>query len=161
MRLRIEDAAALADASYAIHTLHAPRVDLSCPHEDVQAFVLSTGVLLLPGSNSLRDYLRYNLRPLRLGTRRLKMADGATEQGASGTFWHQGFLGYAKVVYDWLAGENIRPGAIIGHSLGAAAAQILGKTYAVPTIGFAAPRPVWDAEPRHMAARRFEFLRQI
>lgn len=141
MRVRIEDAAALAEASYDITRLTAPRVDLSCPHRDVQAYLLSTGVLLLPGSNSLRDYLRYNLRPLNLGGQQLRLKDDGTGKGASGTFWHQGFLAYAKVVYDWLSEHKVKPVAIIGHSLGAAAAQILSKSYVVPAIGFAAPRP--------------------
>ena len=34
-----------------------------------------------------------------------------------------------------------RPDYIIGHSLGAAATQILSKSYHVPGIAFAAPRP--------------------
>lgn len=141
MKIRIEDAAALADASYDVSRLTSPRIDLSCPHPDVQAYVLSTGVLLLPGSNSLRDYLRYNLRLLNLGSKRLKLVDTSHDKGASGTLWHQGFLAYSKVIYDWLGANNVAPEAIIGHSLGAAATQILSKSYAVTGIGFAAPRP--------------------
>jgi len=141
MQIRLEDAAALAEVSYDVTRLTSPGVERSCSHPDVQAHMLSNGVLLLPGSNSVRDYLRYNLRPLNLGGVRLRLMDSERAPGASGTFWHQGFLAYAKVVFDWLAEENMRPEAIIGHSLGAAAAQILSKSYAVPGIGFAAPRP--------------------
>lgn len=139
--LKLGDAAALADASYTPQRITSPKIDFSSKHPDVQAHLLSNGVLLLPGSNSVRDYLRYNLRPLRLGNTRLKLDDGGKEKGASGTFWHQGFLAYAREVYDWLDTNNIKPTAIVGHSLGAAAAQILCRSYGVPAIGFDAPRP--------------------
>ncbi|MGH1577876.1 hypothetical protein [Planktotalea sp.] len=139
--ISLDDAATLAEASYDIGRIVSPKLVKSCPHRDVQAYVLEGGILLLPGSNTVRDYLRYNLRPLRLGNKRLHLKDGGSEKGASGTFWHQGFLAYAKVIYDWLDTENLKPDTIIGHSLGAAAAQILSKSYAAPAIGFAAPRP--------------------
>ncbi len=139
--ISLNDAATLAEASYDISRIQSPKVLKSCPHRDVQAYMLEDDILLLPGSNTVRDYLRYNLRPLRLGEARLRLKDGGKAKGASGTFWHQGFLAYAKVIYDWLDKENLKPATIIGHSLGAAAAQILSKSYAAPAIGFAAPRP--------------------
>lgn len=145
--ISLNDAATLAEASYDINRITSPRRLKSCPHRDVQAHVLEGGILLLPGSNTVRDYLRFNLRPLRLGQKRLKLNAGGKEKGASGTFWHQGFLAYAKVIYEWLDSENIKPETIIGHSLGAAAAQILSKSYAAPAIGFAAPRPKFVKGP--------------
>lgn len=140
MNFAIEDAAKLAEASYSTDRITSPRVMRSCPHDDVQAHVLEGDILLLPGSNSIRDYVRYNLRPIRLGHRRLKMSDDVTEKGASGTMWHQGFLAYSSVVFDWLKDIGITPKYVIGHSLGAAATQILSKSYGVPGLGFAAPR---------------------
>ena len=137
----LEDAAKLAEASYNSINIISPRVMRSCPHHDVQAHLLEGDILLLPGSNSVRDYLRYNLRPLLLGHKRLKLSDDSVAKGSSGTIWHQGFLAYAAVVADWLIKERVTPTFIIGHSLGAAAAQILTKSYGVPGIGFAAPRP--------------------
>ncbi|MEP5154671.1 hypothetical protein [Planktotalea sp.] len=145
--ISLSDAAALAEASYDIERITSPRRLKSCPHRDVQAHVLEGNILLLPGSNTVRDYLKYNLRPLRLGEKRLRLRDGGKDKGASGTFWHQGFLAYAKVVFDWLKEENIKPETIIGHSLGAAAAQILSKSYETPAIGFAAPRPKFVKGP--------------
>lgn len=139
--ISLNDAATLAEASYDIARITSPRRLKSCPHPDVQAHVMEGDILLLPGSNSFKDYLAFNLRPLRLGHKRLRLEDGGTEKGASGTVWHQGFLAYAKVIYDWLDAEDVKPRTIIGHSLGAAAAQILSKSYAAPAIGFAAPRP--------------------
>lgn len=141
MRFPIEDAAKLAEASYSSNRITSPKVMHSCPHQDVQAHLLEGDILLLPGSNSVRDYMRYNLRPLRLGHRQYRMSDDTTAKGHSGTTWHQGFLAYSVVVFEWLKTLNIRPKYVIGHSLGAAATQILSKSYGAPGIGFAAPRP--------------------
>ncbi len=137
----IKDAAILAEASYSSERITSPKVIASCPHSDVQAHILEGKILLLPGSNSVRDYLRFNLRPLNLFNQQFRMDDDNTEKGHSGTRWHQGFLAYSRVVFDWLKGPGIKPSFIIGHSLGAAAAQILSKSYAAPAIAFAAPRP--------------------
>ncbi len=137
----LNDAATLAQASYTAERITSPRVIKSFDRDDVQAHVLEGNVLLLPGSNSLKDYLKFNLRPLRFGGTQLTMSDTKTEKGASGTTWHQGFLRYSRAVFDWLKDEGITPSYIIGHSLGAAATQILSKSYNAPAIGFAAPRP--------------------
>ena len=137
----LNDAAKLAEASYTSERITSPRLIKSFDDDDVQAHVLEGDILLLPGSNSVRDYLKFNLRPLRLGGTQLTMSDTKTEKGASGTIWHQGFLRYSRVVFDWLKDEGITPKYIIGHSLGAAATQILSKSYNAPAIGFAAPRP--------------------
>jgi hypothetical protein len=145
MIYKLKDAATLAEASYKSGRIIKPPVIKSLDHNDVQAHLLKGNILLLPGSNSVRDYVKFNLRPLRLGNQRmvLKTATSA-EKGASGTKWHQGFLRYSTEIFDWLQKEGVRPNYIIGHSLGAAAAQILSKTYNTPAIGFAAPRPKWS-----------------
>ncbi|MEL6838940.1 MAG: hypothetical protein AAFP85_06585 [Pseudomonadota bacterium] len=147
MKFPIEDAAKLAEASYSSNRITSPRVMHSCDHQDVQAHVLEGNILLLPGSNSVKDYRRYNLRPLRLGKQQYRMSDDKTAKGHSGTTWHQGFLAYSVVVFEWLKTLNIRPKYVIGHSLGAAAAQILSKSYGAPGIGFAAPRPKFVKGP--------------
>ncbi len=142
---RLRDAATLAEACYKAERIIKPPVLRSLDHDDVQAHVLKGNILLLPGSNSVRDYVKFNLRPLRLGDQRLVLKTAtAAEKGASGTKWHQGFLRYSIEIFEWLQRENVRPNYIIGHSLGAAAAQILSKTYNAPAIGFAAPRPKWS-----------------
>ncbi len=147
MKFAIEDAAKLAEASYSSHRITSPKVMHSCQHPDVQAHILEGDILLLPGSNSIRDYMRYNLRPLRLGQKQYRMSDDQTAKGHSGTTWHQGFLAYSVVVFEWLKTLNIRPKYVIGHSLGAAATQILSKSYGAPGIGFAAPRPKFIKGP--------------
>ncbi|WP_368185091.1 hypothetical protein [Aestuariibius sp. HNIBRBA575] len=139
--MSIKDAAILAEASYSPSGINSPRILHSCPDADVQGHFLDGDILLLPGSNSIRDYIRFNLRVLNLGNVKLALSGDKTEKGTSGTTWHQGFLSYSRVLTTWLSGLNKKPKLIIGHSLGAASAQILCRTYGAPAICFAAPRP--------------------
>ncbi|MEL7099495.1 MAG: hypothetical protein AAGM84_11760 [Pseudomonadota bacterium] len=154
-RFDIELAAKMVEASYrgADHKSLRGHVQKELDHNDVQALFLDTKMLLIPGSNSLADYLKFNTRVRNLGGKRLRLSDEHTEKGASGTHWHQGFLRFAKEIYDWLERENLRPTYIAGHSLGAAATQILVRTYGVPGIAFAAPRP-----RRHQGAIKHSHL---
>lgn len=142
-RYPIKTAAQLAQASYSAstHPSVAPEIHRTLNKGDVEAHLLKNGVLLIPGSNSVMDYLKFNLRVLNIGGKRYKISDGTTEKGHSGTVWHQGFLRHAKAIFDWIEEGGTRPKYIIGHSLGAAATQILSKSYGVAGIGFAAPRP--------------------
>ncbi|WP_299847321.1 hypothetical protein [uncultured Roseovarius sp.] len=138
-RIRMRDAATLAQASYKVSELKSPRVVDSLDKSGVQAHLTDNGILLLPGSNSVLDFVHFNLRVFNVGHKKFRLADSTTERGASGTRWHQGFLVYSRMVFNWLG--NRRPRLIIGHSLGAAATQILSKSYNVHGIGFASPRP--------------------
>ncbi|MEX0283395.1 MAG: hypothetical protein AB3N23_02180 [Paracoccaceae bacterium] len=142
-RYPIKAAAQLAQASYKgqAHRSLAPRIANSLDENDVQAHFLDNRILVIPGSNSVMDYLKFNLRILNIGGKKYRIDDPSTAAGHSGTRWHQGFLAHAKTIWDWMEAENQRPIYIIGHSLGAAATQILCKSYRVPGIGFACPRP--------------------
>jgi len=88
----IETAALLAEASYKAktHPTVKPLIKMSLDErDDVEAHLLTNGVLLIPGSNSLMDYLKFNLRVLNLGGKQYRMSDETTKKGASGTTWHQ------------------------------------------------------------------------
>lgn len=138
MRFRLANAANLAEASYGVGA-HPPiqsRVVHSIDEADVQAHLLDNGLLLIPGSNSVDDYLRYNLR-IDIGGRRYSLRNPATGQALGGQ-WHEGFLAHAMVIHRHL--DRQRPRFIIGHSLGAASAQVLSLLWRVPAICFAAPR---------------------
>lgn len=139
----IKLAAQMAEASYQgkKNASLATALRHELDEDDVQALFLKGDILLIPGSNSVADYLKFNLRVLNIGGKKYRLNDEFTESGASGTIWHQGFLRHAQVIFAWLEKERLRPKYIIGHSLGAAATQILVRTYGVPGIGFAAPRP--------------------
>ncbi|MBT0958055.1 hypothetical protein IV417_11715 [Alphaproteobacteria bacterium KMM 3653] len=101
----------------------------------VQAFLLRDKTVVVAGTNQLSDWLRYNLR---VATRPPRIRDLTTRKGASGAIWHGGFLSHAEVLYDWAA--PLKPRRFIGHSLGAAAVQIVGASLNTPTIAFASPR---------------------
>lgn len=100
------------------------------------------GVLIITGSNNLKDYLWYNLRPLRTLSRfrKLPELDRLTSELLPVHAYHGGFLLHAARVLQFLGRD--RPSFIIGHSLGAASAQILGTALNVPTIAFASPQVV-------------------
>lgn len=98
-----------------------------------------TGVLIVTGSNDWRDYLFYNLRPNR-SVPPMPELDRLVTPDLPLRAYHQGFLLHAARVLAFLGDD--RPTFIIGHSLGAATAQILGTVLDVPTIAFAAPQPV-------------------
>ncbi len=151
MRYRLTRAAELAEASYTgkSHPIIAPQWKASLSKGDVEAHLLTDNTLLIPGSNSVMDYVRFNLRIQRLGSGRLRMANSS---GAS-ISWHQGFLAHAKVVQDWLMDNKFTPSYIIGHSLGAASAQILSSGWNVPAVAFAAPRPCRTASAVSAAKR--------
>ncbi|MFZ7093356.1 hypothetical protein [Primorskyibacter sp. 2E233] len=142
-RYPIATAAQLAESSYkaTTHPSVAPRIARSFDKGDVQAHLLDNGVLLIPGSNSVMDYLKFNLRVIWIAGKRYSVRDNTTEKGASGTIWHQGFLRHAKAIYDWVEESGTKPTYVIGHSLGAAATQILSKSWGIAGIGFGAPRP--------------------
>lgn len=97
----------------------------------VQASIVNTQqlkALLIQGTNEKRDWLAFNLRfwPRREEGDRLA--------------WHGGFLRYAQMVYAFAKYKDVK--VVVGHSLGAAAAQIVGLSLGVPTIAVASPRPL-------------------
>ena len=101
----------------------------------VQARYLKSGVLVIPGTNEFSDWFDFNLN----------MSGEPTEghgfevvAGDSGTKWHAGFLEHAQIVYAFA--KALKPKFVVGHSIGAASAQIVGVYMATPTIAFASPQ---------------------
>jgi len=140
VRYTLLEAARLADASYDVknNPLTRNRVRGSCPDDSAQAHMLDNGTLLITGSNGFDDYLKFNLQVFSLFGKRYSVTDGPTEAGASRSLWHQGFLAHARIVFKFA--KPFKPKFVIGHSLGGASAQILGKSFGVPAIGFGSPR---------------------
>lgn len=116
----------------------------------VKACMLNNGCLLIPGSKSFTDHVRFNLRVLKPRARQLSLsyhhADKAvfsekTKTGASRMIGHQGFFSHATAIFRWIGkDQSKRHGLIVGHSPDVASAQILSRTFVSPAIGFAAPR---------------------
>jgi hypothetical protein len=127
------DAARLAENSYK-GSAHLPPIRLNINESHVQAFLLMDNTLVIPGSNELVDYTKSNLV-----TGKQKISWDKMGKAAGNAIWHKGFAGHAATIANKLG--TLRPTFIIGHSLGAAAAQILGCIYGVPAIGFASPMP--------------------
>ena len=102
----------------------------------VQAEYLKDGTLVIPGTNELSDWFEFNFD--------LVSSSGneghgfEVSPGDSGARWHAGFLEHAQLVYAFA--KPLKPKLIIGHSLGAASAQIVGTSLRTPTIAFASPR---------------------
>ncbi len=113
------------------------RVSRAGRHVDA-ALTADGNVLIITGSNSWQDYLFYNLRPFRPVPRMPEIDRLTTDIPL--THYHKGFLLHAARILKFLGDD--RPDQIVGHSLGAAAAQILGTALAVPTICFASPQVV-------------------
>lgn len=102
----------------------------------VQAVLLKNGVLVIPGTNEFSDWFDFNLN---MGAAGGGQSHGfEVVAGDSGALWHGGFLEHAQMVYMFAKGA--RPKFIVGHSLGAASAQIVGMSLRVPTIAFASPQ---------------------
>jgi len=150
MRSTLARAAELAEASYDGKTADVISFQWkdTLNQDDVSAHLLTDNTLLIVGSNSWRDYIKFNLRVQRLGKPRLSLAN----VNANAT-WHQGFLAYTKGVQDWMMAKKIRPSFIIGHSLGAAATQILSAGWNVHAIAFAAPRTCRTANAQSLAPK--------
>lgn len=111
-----------------------------------QAFVTRDGDLVIPGTNEHGDWTRFNIDVLGI-------ADGpipglALVPVSQIGVWHNGFLRHADSVYRFA--RHHRPRFIVGHSLGGAAAQIIGHRMRIPTITFGAPR-VYRGRTRPLA----------
>lgn len=101
-------------------------------------------VLVCRGSDDWRDWAR--------NFRFLPRLDHMPGPDYEWRLWHRGFLVEARAVAHWsdqvcpnLA--RLEPDLVIGHSRGAAVAQILSTWWQVPAVGFAAPRPAWLRSP--------------
>lgn len=140
MRLTIKNCAELAADSYSIskdlaegksHSGIRAFQDIS----GAQALVTKDNVLVIPGTNELADWLKnfdvFNI----LGG---KYSARESSRAGSGAYFHAGFWRHSMQIHGFARSNNIE--FIVGHSLGAATAQILGAALNVPAVGFASPR---------------------
>jgi hypothetical protein len=131
-KVRIIDAAKVMQAVY--DETNDDDVKMRIDIRGVQAVYLKDGTLVIPGTNELSDWFEFNFDVISP-----TMGHGfEIVPGDSGAQWHAGFLEHAQTVYAFA--KPLRPKLIIGHSLGAASAQIVGMSLKTPTIAFASPR---------------------
>lgn len=88
-------------------------------------FIEATNTLVIPGTNERSDWTNFNLQT-------------SAKKGDSGRFYHGGFLDHAQMIY--MFAKPLKPACVVGHSLGAASAQIVGASLKVPTLAFASPK---------------------
>lgn len=135
MQMSLTEAADLAEKSYlgpaALPPLKAKNTDTA------QAYLTMDDVLVIPGTNEISDWTKYNLQAFNAKGSQVGWA-GANPAIAA-AIWHFGFARHALEVAIFLGARQ--PKFIIGHSLGAGSAQILACHYQVPTVCFASPRP--------------------
>lgn len=102
----------------------------------VQAYVLKGGILVIPGTNEFSDWFDFNFDVFDSGGS--ESHGFSVVSGDSGVKWHAGFLEHAQYVYAFAKPQKLK--LVIGHSLGAASAQIVGWSLGLPTIAFASPK---------------------
>ncbi|MEO0991355.1 MAG: hypothetical protein AAFX00_10450 [Pseudomonadota bacterium] len=134
--LTLFEAADLVDRFYSAPD--GDDVTASIDEEGAQAYMLSNGILVIPGTNELSDWFRFNFDVYdRDQDSNFVIKE---HRGASGRRYHAGFLNHARKIFDFA--KPLKPKLIIGHSLGAASAQIVGWSLKCPTIAFASPRVI-------------------
>jgi hypothetical protein len=97
---------------------------------EAEAFALEGGILVIPGSDSVEDYWRYNLR----GVAWMNLFRRKKRK------FHKGFLSHAQEIHDFAKENGTK--RITGHSLGAASSQLLASMLNVEALNFAAPKVV-------------------
>lgn len=126
------EAAALIDAAYSGRLDH-----ILANHEPgAQAFITPDRDLVIPGSNEIMDWSGFNIRVHNLLNGRIPNLQLVPQTQTRA--WHFGFLKHADSIYRFA--RHHRPRFIVGHSLGGAAAQIIGHRMGIPTVTFGAPR---------------------
>ncbi len=140
MRLSVMNAAEMAEQSYVIARLikrgRVPsEVKAHINSRGAQAQMMAHGVMIIPGSNELMDWVT-NFDVYRILGRSFGRSDKG--RGSTGAVLHAGFLRHASRLQKFARENDAK--FLIGHSLGAATAQILGTSLDLPAIGFASPR---------------------
>ena len=93
--------------------------------DGAQAYLLKDDTLVIPGTNEVSDWGDFNFD---------------VTSGDSGRTWHAGFMKHARIVYPFAKAGGAK--RVLGHSLGAASAQIIGCSLGIPALCFASPRPL-------------------
>lgn len=133
-KISLLDAADMVAENYA--GTNGNDIDNTIDVAGVQATFLKNGTLIIPGTNEFSDWFDFSLNFA--GNTGTDSHGFEVVQGDSGALWHAGFLEHAQMVY--MFAKALKPKFIVGHSLGAASAQIVGMSLRVPTVAFASPQ---------------------
>lgn len=126
------------DAADLIAAAYSGRLRFAAANSEpgAQAFITHDRDLVIPGTNECDDWRRFNLQvhaPANAWIPGLQLVPQA-DVGS----WHFGFLRHADSVYRFA--RIHQPRFVVGHSLGGAAAQLIGHRMRLPTITFGSPR---------------------
>ena len=135
-----------AEAAELVAAAYSGRLRYSAANSEpgVQAFITPERDLVIPGTNECEDWRQFNLQVhasvnARIpGLMLVPVADIAS--------WHFGFLRHADSVFRFA--RQHQPRFIVGHSLGGAAAQLIGYRMRLPTVTFGSPRVYKGRLPR-------------
>lgn len=135
-KFKLIDLAKVAENSYAMHRASDPtgQIKDKFNKKGVQAYMLKNGIMAIPGTNEPRDWFR-NLNGFKL----LEQTFGidSFSAGHRGANFHTGFLKHSDILLPFI--REHKPALLVGHSLGGAAAQILGVAENIRAITFGAP----------------------
>lgn len=135
--MRVIDAANLMFHVYYKNKAEPGDVSIDLKH--VQAhFKAKYSTLVIEGTNEPADWFLFNMN--------LLISPDPT-QGDSGAWYHAGFYNHAQLVFSFAKPLADRIKLVVGHSLGAASAQIVGPSLKKRTLAFAAPKPFLRGKP--------------
>ena len=106
-----------------------------------EAYLNSRGLMVIPGSQGLDDYLKFNLK---VGWFKMTNKNSKIK-------YHAGFMKHASELMDFARQNNVK--MITGHSLGAASAQLIAATLNKPAYTFAAPKVLYRGWRAHTSAK--------
>lgn len=130
--MNVLEAAKLMEAVYQAKPTQSG--DQSISLGNVQAhYVSAEKALVIEGTNEPEDWVLYNFN---------LFFSMAPTQGDSRSWYHAGFMNHARIVFGWAKMFADKIDVVIGHSLGAASAQIVGPSLKIKTVAFASPRPL-------------------
>ena len=108
-----------------------------------EAYLNTKGLMVIPGSQGIDDYLKFNLR---VGWFKMTNKNSKIK-------FHAGFMKHASDLLDFARTNNVK--MITGHSLGAASGQLIAATLNIDAYCFAAPKVLYRGWKSHTSARIF------
>lgn len=142
--MKIIEAAHLMDQAY--NDKAALQADKSISLKGMEAhFVRAKRVLIIEGTNSLDDWWRYNFDLF--ANPKTVDGDNKRKDGEPSAYYHEGFYNHAMRAFAFAKAYWNEIDFVIGHSLGAASAQIAGPSLGKRTVAFASPKPLLRGDP--------------
>lgn len=131
-----------ADRVQACYSGTLPDAAMRYLGSDITAVRTRDGTLVIPGTDSRADWIKFNLPTSRVEGRHFAVFG---QSPVAKIRWYFGFLRFAASLAQSIGTKT--PDSIVGHSLGGAAAQILAIHFGVPALTFGSPKVTVEADP--------------